>query len=116
MVASKQTAESSLQRLIDGYQAGAIDLHELKPRSNQARLKVKSLDSQIKDLDEAIASNFQLVEIVTRLAEFTARLDNGLDNMAFDKKVRLVRLLVNRLEISNEEVAIIYRIPGSGKG
>jgi site-specific DNA recombinase len=116
LVVGKQKAESALQRLIDAYQAGAIDLHELKPRSDQARLKLKSLDTQIKELDQTIASNCQLVEIVTRLADFTARLDTGLDNMAFEERVKLVRLLVNRLEVSNDDVAIIYRIPGSGKG
>lgn len=115
LLKTRKKTEGSIQRLIDAYQAGALELEELKPRTLKLREKVRSLDEQIQQAEQAISGTLELTEVVTRLSEFKARMANGLDQMDFDERSKLVRLLIDRVEVNRDDVNVIYRI-GAGHG
>lgn len=76
---------------------------------------MRSLDEQIQQAEQAISGTLELTEVVTRLSEFKARMTNGLDQMGFEERSKLVRLLIDRVEVNRDDVNVIYRI-GSGHG
>jgi site-specific DNA recombinase len=113
LLRAKKKAEASIQRLFDAYQAGVLDLEELKPRTAKLRDKIRVLDEQISQSEQAIAGTLELREVVTRLADFKARMADGLEKMAFDERCKLVRLLVDRVEVDRDDINVIYRV-GAG--
>lgn len=115
LLRTKKKTEASVQRLIDAYQAGALELDELKPRTAKLRDKVRSLDEQIHQAEQAIAGTLELTEVVTRLSEFKARMANGLEQLDFEERSKLVRLLIDRVEVNRDDVNVVYRI-GAGHG
>lgn len=109
---AKRKAESSIQRLFDAYQAGILELEELKPRTEKLRAKIKTMEEQIRQAEQAIAGTLELKEVVTRLSDFRDRLSQGLDLMDFEERCKLVRLLINRVEVDRGDINVVYRIAG----
>lgn len=114
LLANKRRAESTLQRLLDGFQAGVVTLDEFKPRAQQARATLASLDNQLAALRAAAQEAVELRDIVTHIDAFAASLKQGLDEMPFPDRLALVRLLVKRVEVQHDEVTVYYRVRPSG--
>jgi site-specific DNA recombinase len=112
----RKKTEAAAKRLLDAYEAGALSLAELKPRKQQLASAAKELDDQAKNLEQSLSQAGELREIVTHLSEFSARLQKGLDDLDFDQRLHLTRLLVKRIEVSSDKVTIVYKLPPTGHG
>jgi site-specific DNA recombinase len=115
LIRSKKKAEVSIQRLVDAYEAGVIEVEELKLRTTRLREKMRLLDEPIQQSEQAIAGTLELTEVLTRLSEFKTRLSHGLDKMDFDERSKLVRTLVERVEVDRDDIHVVYRV-GAGHG
>src|SRR5262249_11819235 len=103
-------ARRGLARLIDSYQEGLIDKAEFEPRirvinQNIDRLK-ESLKSQLDQ--ESQAQTLRLM--VDNLQEFSQRVVQGLDQADRQTQRSLIRTLVKRIEIDQDQVRIVYRV------
>ena len=106
--------ERALQRLVDAYQAGAIELADLTVRGERIRAGMASARDELATLERALAEQRELHLVVTRVEDFAQRLGTGLDRLTWEERRAVVRMLVARIEIADDDVTIVYRVPGSG--
>jgi site-specific DNA recombinase len=112
---TRQQLELQVERLIDAYQRGAIDVEQLKARRERldnamAAVKLRGEDLLGQQMDAA-----RITRIADDIAAFAATLRDGLDKLTFAERQRLVRLLVERIVVVGDRVTIEHAIPLSGR-
>ncbi len=116
LLREQRRLQASLQRLMDAYEAEVLSLEELRPRVDATRTKLKSLETQVSGAEGAIAKNIELTGIATQLSDFRKFLDRGFDEIDFEERSRLIRLLVSRVEVYQQKVSVVYRVPSVASG
>jgi len=106
--------ERTLQRLVDAYEAGAIDLAELTTRSERVRARMTRARDELASLEKVLAEKRELQLVVARVEDFAQRLRKGLDALSWDERRAVVRTVVARIEIADDDVTVVYRVPAVG--
>jgi hypothetical protein len=110
----RQTARQ-LDRLLDAYQHGAIRVDELKAR----RDRLAELEAATRARAEALmvteAERERLDRVTTDLVALAATLCAGIAQLDFAGRERLVRLLIERVVVTDDQVTIEHVIPLSGR-
>ena len=83
--------ERGLKRLVDAYEIGAIDIDDLKARSDALRARLQRAQRELDDAEHKLRGTVQLREIVARLDDFAARIRNGLDALSWNERRQIVR-------------------------
>ena len=118
----RRRAQASLDRLINAYAEGLIDKKEFTPRVQQAKQRLKELEAEDKLLRQSETRDDQAKEVIHRLEQFAAHVRTGLDQADRLQRRDIVRALVKRVELSREDVRIVYRVdlcpfePGPERG
>src|SRR5437870_6075363 len=97
-------------RLIDSYAEGLIDKPEFEPRLTRLRQRIVRLEEQRQQLADEAAVHAELQLIIGRLEDFAANVHHGLEAPDWANKRDLIRTLVKRVEIAQNEVNIVFRV------
>src|SRR5438132_9268673 len=97
-------------RLIDSYVDGLIDKHEFEPRIIRLRQRLARLEEQRQHLADEAASHAELQLIIGRLEDFAAKVHDGLEEADWARKRDLIRTLVKRVEVAQDQVNIVFRV------
>src|SRR5438128_4155594 len=97
-------------RLIDSYAEGLIDKPEFEPRLTRLRQRIARLEEQRQQLADEAAVHAELQLIIGRLEDFAANVHHGLEAPDWANKRDLIRTLVKRVEIAQNEVNIVFRV------
>jgi site-specific DNA recombinase len=100
----------SLARLIDGYADGFIERHEFEPRVARLRQRFAALEEQAQELHTAETLKAELRLIIGRLEEFAAKVQDGLAGADWQTRRELIRTLVKRVEIDQDQVTVVFRV------
>jgi site-specific DNA recombinase len=100
-----------IDRLIDSYASGLIDRAEFEPRITGLKQRMTSLSKQCQLAAEAADTERELSLVVSRLEEFSAKVSHGLDQLNGLGRRELVHTLVRKIEIDEDDVAIVFRVP-----
>ena len=106
--------ERKVDRLMDGYLAGVVDLEELRKRKGKLEEKLEGLRRQERHLSAEAVQEDRLKALATSMEEFRAAIARALDLMGFDQRRALVELLIDRVVVDPPQVEIRYIIPLSG--
>jgi site-specific DNA recombinase len=118
----RRRVQCGVDRLINAYADGLIDKPEFEPRVRQAKQRLKELDAEGKLLRQRESRDDQAKEVMHRLEQFAAHVRQGLDQADRLKRREIVRDLVKRVELSTDDVRIVYRVdlcpfePGPERG
>ena len=99
-----------ITRLIDSYAEGLIDKDEFEPRVTRMRERLKQMDEQALQIKDDASLERELRLILGRLDEFTSRVKNGLHEADWSTRREIIRALVKRVEIDQEQVRVVFRI------
>ncbi len=99
-----------LARLIDSYAEGLIEKAEFEPRIGRLRERIAALEEQAQQLAQAEALQEDLRVIIGRLEEFAASVKGGLAEADWSTRRELIRAVVKRVEIGQEEVNVVFRV------
>jgi site-specific DNA recombinase len=99
-----------LARLIDSYAEGLLDKHEFAPRLLRLRQRIGHLDDQRRQLVDEAALHTELQLIIGRLEDFATKVHTGLAGADWTHKRDLIRALVKRVEVAQDQVNIVFRI------
>lgn len=108
--ASLGRLRQGIARLIDSYMEGVIDKTEFDPRIARLRERIKQLEAQIQQIQEEVSLQQELQVIIGRLETFAARVQDGLHQADWLTRREIIRTLVKRVEIDQEQVRVIFRI------
>ena len=105
------TLQREEQRLIDAYQIGAIEVDELKER----RQRLRDTEHQVSQREQLVAAQVAQVHHASQWAEsitaFCQRIAHFLEAPAFETRQRVLRLVVERIVVTDEQIVIQHIIP-----
>jgi site-specific DNA recombinase len=99
-----------IARLIDSYAEGLIDKGEFEPRIARMRERLKQIEDQAKQITDEVSLERELTLILGRLDEFAARIKTGLHEADWLTRREIIRALVKRVEIDQEQVRVVFRV------
>ena len=102
-----------ISRLIDAYGDGLLDKSEFEPRISAARARLAKLGEEYRQRISASVQEAELRLVIGQLEEFARRVSQELREPDWDTRREIVRALVKKVEIDEEEVRIVYRVSPS---
>ncbi len=99
-----------IARLIDSYAQGLIDKGEFEPRMARMRERLKQIEAQAQQVQDEASLERELTLILGRLDEFASRVKNGLHEADWLTRREIIRALVKRVEIDQEQVRVVFRV------
>jgi site-specific DNA recombinase len=110
------TQEKTLQRLVDAYEAGAIELDELHRRSDRVRQRIRRAQEDLEAVSAQLERVVELREVAGQLTAFANKVHSGLDRLSWQDRQQIIRTLLSRIDIDGERVTIVYRISARRDG
>jgi site-specific DNA recombinase len=102
--------QRGISRLIDSYTQEYIGQEEFEPRIKAMKCHLKNIEEQKqKILDQRHLKN-ELTLVMTRLEQFASAVKSKLEEADWSTKRDLIRTLVKRIEINQEDVNLVFRI------
>ncbi|MDQ6740872.1 MAG: recombinase family protein [Actinomycetota bacterium] len=109
---SKLTALTrEVQRLVDAYQAGVIELAELQERRERIANHGQLLRERLAALAAQRADRERQVRLVEGLDAFCASVRAGLEDPSFELKQRILQLVVDRIVVEDERIVVYHVVP-----
>jgi site-specific DNA recombinase len=102
--------ERGISLLIDSYTQQYIIKDEFEPRIKAMRQTLASVQEQGKKLIEQKNLSREVELVVTNLENFISGMTSKLDTLDWKGKRDIIRRLIKRVELSDEEVNIVYKI------
>src|SRR5205823_5367497 len=99
-----------IARLIDSYADGLIDKGEFEPRIARMRERLKQIEAQAQQVKDEASLERELTLILGRLDEFASRVKHGLHAADWLTRREIIRALVKRVEIDQEQVRVVFRV------
>ena len=99
-----------IARLIDAYRDGLLDNDEFQPRMQQSKERLARLETEQRGLAAEESQRAELRLVIGQLEEFAQRMDEGLEEADWSTRREIIRALVKQVEVSDEQVRIVYRV------
>jgi site-specific DNA recombinase len=102
-----------ISRLIDAYGEGLLDKSEFEPRILAARERLAKLEDECRQRMDEANQESELRLVIGQLEEFARRVSQELQEPSWHTRREIVRALVKKVEIDEQEVRIVYRVSPS---
>jgi site-specific DNA recombinase len=99
-----------IARLIDGYENGWLDKHEFEPRVRSAKERLARDESALGEHQRDAIDEEGLRLVIGQFDTFAARMRENLEHADFATKRQLLRLLIQRIEVTDQDVRIVYKV------
>jgi site-specific DNA recombinase len=97
-------------RLIDSYAEGLIERAEFEPRIAGFRQRIGGWEAQIKTMRDEATLQSTLSLVIGRLEDFAKRVHDQMSKVDWLMQRDLIRTLVKRVEIDQDDVNVVFRI------
>src|SRR3712207_2058232 len=101
-------------RLVDAYQAGVIELEELKERRTKIAQRRNALSTQYDQQAQLRRQAIQAREVLEDLKTFCRRINARLEEATFEEKQAILQLLIERIIVGEDTLEIRHIIPLDG--
>ena len=105
------TLRRGIGRLIDSYAEGVIDKAEFEPRIAGLKQRLAQMQERHQAAVDVAENERELSLLISRLEDFSAKVKAGLAGLDRAGMRQIIRTVVRRVEIDNEHVEIIFRVP-----
>jgi len=105
-----RNVQRSLARLIDAYQEGLLDKPDFEKRLSSAKQRLTRLHKEQETLRQQQLRDEELRLVYGHWQDFTARVEQGLQNPDRAARREIICALVKRIEIDEQQARIIYRV------
>src|SRR4051794_15953990 len=102
-----------ISRLIDAYGDGLLDKSGFEPRISSARTRLSRLEEEHRQRIGEAAQEAELRLVIGQSEEFARRVSQGLQEPDWATRREVVRALVKKVEVDEQEVRIVYRVSPS---
>lgn len=99
------------QRLIAAYQASVIDLADLQGRCQRLAEDRTRMEARLAALKQQQEETNQQVVLMATLEEFCQNVRAALATPSFATKQRILRLVVDQIVVTDEQITIKHMIP-----
>ena len=113
---SLNVEERRLQRLLDAYEAGAVELDDLTERSKRVRTRIERARRNLREAETELSSVVEIRAVADHLEAFRERIRRRLGELDWLEQRQVIRMVVSRVEIDPEGATVVYKIPKSSGG
>jgi site-specific DNA recombinase len=106
-----EAAAAERRRLVDLYQAGLVDLPELRRRGGEIDQRQRNLTERRAALTQEREQLARDNECLHRVSDFAHRVTAVIDTLDFSEQQQLLRLVVEEVRVTGWHVDIQLRIP-----
>jgi site-specific DNA recombinase len=99
-----------IARLIDAYEAGWLDKAEFEPRVRSAKECLTRDEARWRAHQRDSFDQEELRLVIGQFDIFAAQMSASLDQADFATKRKLLRLLVKQIEVTDQDVRIVYKV------
>jgi len=100
-------------RLIDLFEIGLVEKDEIESKLKSNKAKIEQIENEISYLKKEKREREQVLTVISNLEDFSSKIKENLDELDFERKKQIVRLLVEEVEIDTikEEINVKHIIP-----
>jgi site-specific DNA recombinase len=102
-----------ISRLIDAYGDGLLDKSEFEPRIVAAKERLAKWEDERRRQMREFTQEAEFRLVIGQLEEFAKRISEELQEPSWETRREIVRALVKKVEIDEQEVCIVYRVSPS---
>ena len=106
---------NGMNKLLDAYQEGLIELEELRKRMPELRKREQVLNSQLQSLDAAFEQS-HLLELSVKVEDFLKRLRHSAKSLSVLDRQKVIRLIIKEVLVGLDKITIKHSIPITGPG
>lgn len=106
--------QKSVEKLLDAYQEGLLELDELRGRLPNLRKRGEALKSELRSLESANADRETFLRLADKIESFLERLRCNSGTLDMIDRQRILRLVVKEILIYKETIKIKHSIPIGG--
>jgi len=99
-----------IARLIDAYENDWLDKVEFEPRVRSAKERLARDEAMLLEHQRDSINEEALRLVIGQFDVFAAQLSEGLEQADFTTKRKLLRLLIKRIEVTEQDVRIVYKV------
>jgi site-specific DNA recombinase len=101
----------SISRLLDVYTEGLVERHDFESRMGRWQERLQRLQGDLSALREQARQEEELRLLFSRYQDFADQVTEGLSTADWETRRGIVRALVKRVQVGNDQIDIVYRVP-----
>jgi site-specific DNA recombinase len=103
--------KSGIDRLLDAYQEGLVQLAELRGRVHGLRKRDSALMSELQSIESTMVDEEMCLQLVGRIDDFLSRVLQSVESLSVLDRQKILRLVVKEVLVSGDTVTIKHSIP-----
>jgi len=111
LVKERARVQNGIDRLLDAYQEGLLELPEMRTRINELRKRESALKSELQSLEAKMVDQGTYLQLVNNIDGFLSRIRKSVECLTVLDRQRVLRLIVKEILVGPETVTIKHSIP-----
>ncbi|MHC4753007.1 MAG: recombinase family protein, partial [Planctomycetota bacterium] len=103
--------QKGIEKLLDAYQEGLLQLEELRRRVPELRKREEALKSELLSIETAAADQQLFLQLAYNIEDFLCRLRTAADTLSVTEQQRILRLVVKEILVGRHTLKIKHSIP-----
>jgi site-specific DNA recombinase len=103
--------KQGIGRLLDAYTAGLVEPSDFEPRMKRLKERLAKLEGEAQQLAHEVQEETAWRLVYSTFQQFAEQINDSLTNADYQQRREILRALVKRVEVENETVRIVYKVP-----
>ena len=103
--------QKSIEKLIDAYQDGLLELDELRNRMPELRKRKEALLSELRNIESSVTDEQTFLRMADNIEGFLERIRGTADNLDVLDRKKILRLVVKEILVFKDTIKIKHSIP-----
>jgi site-specific DNA recombinase len=103
--------QKCIEKLLDAYQEGLLELDELRSRMPHLRKRSEALQSELRSLEATAVDQQTFLRLAENIESFLVRLRSTADTLDVIERQKILRLVVKEILVHKEAIKIRHSIP-----
>lgn len=106
----------AMQKLLDAYQEGLIELDELRRRMPGLKGRAKKMESELQSLEDSVLEREYYLDLSIKIEDFLKSLRKAAESLNVLERRKILKLIVKDVLVGTETITIKHSIPVTGTG
>ena len=106
----RERLELESNRLLDAYQGECLELEELRKRLSVIKREKNNIEREMSEINSGLSKK-QCLELKQAITYFSNHLSSSQNNLGIEEKRKLLRLLIQEIQVGKEDITINHILP-----
>ena len=103
--------QNGIDRLLDAYQEGLLQISELRIRMQELRKRQSALRSELQSLEAKTIDDESYLQLVSKIDDFLFRMRRSAETLNVLDRQKILRLVIKEILVDIDTVTIRHSIP-----